>query len=120
MMLMNSMLPVLSRRAFLTTAAILAGILAALQSADADAPPVAPAEPEPAAVPVSAPTPEGKALAEAAIASAGHSLTAEDKLEVETQLSSYPSSNGDLRRFPVANGIAPSMSVTPSLPGRKS
>ena len=72
--------------------------------------PVTPSATVPTAPPAA--NQEGAYLGQAAIASAGFPLTAEDSAEVVNQLNAYPSSVKDLRVFPLVNGTAPSSSVT--------
>ncbi len=80
-------------------------------TADSPAPPAA------SATDKSAPqTGEGAALADAALATAGHTLSADMAAEVRKQLGSYPGSYREARKFELANGDAPHFGVTPQNP----
>ena len=61
-------------------------------------------------------TGEGVALGDAALASAGHTIPADMTSEVRKQLGSYPGSFRAARKFPLANGDAPTFGVTPPNP----
>ena len=77
-------------------------------SAESPAPPAAAASDQDAPQ-----TGEGIALADAALAAAGHTLPADSAAEVRKQLGSYPGSFHVARKFPLANADAPQFGVTP-------
>ncbi len=102
----------ITRRAFLTFAAVAAGTVSAIPAMSQTTPAPAPNAASSSPTPVPAPTEEGKALYSAALASAGFALPPADDAEVRKQISSYPAGFKAARALHLENGDAPAFGVT--------